>query len=338
MSVNLSVIEKVFEPIHEIINNSSKITITTHVNPDGDAIGSTLAFYHYLISQKKECKIIIHSTIPYNFSFLEGSEYISQYNDSFDDFILSSDTIFVIDLNDIERTKSPADIIKKSKAKKVIIDHHINPKDFADVYLVDDNATSAGELVYYLIKSNDSFKFTSTISECLYAAIMTDTGTFRFPRTDGSIHRIIADLIDNGANPVYLYEKIYNTRPPRVVKLFGEAFAGLEILFDGKVCVMTLTREHFKRAGAKNEDVEDIVEQSLTIKNVEIGILFSEMLDSDEIRISFRSKGDINIREVAVKFNGGGHQHAAGARFYNASIEEAKKLMLKEVGELITNY
>ena len=130
---------------------------------------------------------------------------------------------------------------------------------------------------------------------------------------------------------------IYNTRPARVVKLLGEAFAGLEMLFEGKLCVLTLTKEHFKRADASNEDVEDIVEQSLTIKGTQVGILFSQMLDTDEIRIAFRSKGDIFIRDVATKFNGGGHQHAAGARLYNIPMDEAKAMVIKEVEKLIVN-
>jgi len=327
--------ETIFIKIKDIINNSKRITITTHVNPDGDAIGSTLAFYNYLKLYDKECRLIIHSPVPYNFKFLPGADEIMQYDEAMDDYILTSDAIFVIDLNDIDRTKSPAETIKKSESNKIVIDHHINPKEFADIYLVDDEATSAGEIVYYLLKSDKSFKLNKEISECLYSAIMTDTGTFRFPRTDGSIHRIIADLIDNGADPVYLFEKIYNTRPARVMKLFGEAFAGIELMADGKLCIMTLTKKHFLKAGAKNEDVEDIVEQSLAIQNVQVGILFSEMLDSDEIRISFRSKGDIFIRDVAVKFNGGGHQHAAGARIYNTPMDVAKKLVIHDVLKIL---
>ncbi|MFH1052687.1 MAG: bifunctional oligoribonuclease/PAP phosphatase NrnA [bacterium] len=341
MSVNITEnTKKLFEQIHHVVDEAKRITITTHVNPDGDAIGSTLAFYHYLCSLGKECRIIIHSSVPYNFQFLSNADNIQTFDNNqnlSEDYILASDAIFVIDLNDIDRTKSPAEIIKKSKARKIVIDHHINPKEFADIYLVDDNATSAGELVYYLIKSNNEFQLDKTISECLYSAIMTDTGTFRFPRTDGNIHRIIADLIDCGADPVMLFEKIYSTRPPRVIKLLGEAFAGLEMLLDGKLCVMTLTKEHFNRAGASNEDVEDIVEQSLTIQGTQVGILFSQMLESEEIRISFRSKGDINIRDVAVKFNGGGHQHAAGARLFNMPMEEAKAMVIEEVEKMLGN-
>jgi phosphoesterase RecJ-like protein len=338
MSVLLnSEINEKFDQINQQIDKSGNITITTHVNPDGDAIGSVLGLYNYLRDLKKECKIIIHSPVPYNFKFLKGAENIIQYSNECDDFILSSDLIFVVDLNDIDRTKSPAEIVKKSPAKKIVIDHHINPKEFADIYLVDENATSAGELVYYLLKSNKNFVLNRPIAESLYSAIMTDTGIFRFPRTDGSIHRIIAELIDSGADPVMLFEKIYNTRPPRVMKLFGEAFAGLEILLDGKLCVMTLSKKEFQRAGAVNEDVEDIVEQSLTIEGVQVGILLSEILNSDEIRVSFRSKGDIFIRDIAVKFNGGGHQNAAGARFYNTPLEKAKMLVVEEIKKLFEN-
>jgi bifunctional oligoribonuclease and PAP phosphatase NrnA len=275
--------------------------------------------------------MIIHSPVPYNYKFLKGSENIIQYNEECDDFILSSDLIFVIDLNDVERTKSPAAAIKKSSAYKIVIDHHLEPKEFADLYLTDDEATSAGELVYQLIKNDKQNYLNDAISSCLYSAIMTDTGSFRFPRTDGNVHRIIADLIDQGANPVELFENIYNIRPSKVVKLLGEAFGGLELFFSGELCVMTLDKSLFLRAGAVEEDVEDIVEQSLTIEGVKVGILFSECLQKEEIRISFRSKGDISVRDIALKFNGGGHKNAAGARIFNTSLNEAKRLVLKEM-------
>ncbi|MFC2131428.1 bifunctional oligoribonuclease/PAP phosphatase NrnA [Bacteroidota bacterium] len=325
----------IIQNINKIINRSKRIAITTHVNPDGDAIGSTLAFYHYLKTKGIDSRIILHSPMPYNYKFLSGSSEIIKYSPDNDEFIMSADAIFIIDLNDVDRTKSLSEVIKKSKAVKIVIDHHIDPRDFADLYLVDSEATSAGELIYYLIKNMSNFQLTAEISECLYAAIMTDSGSFRFPRTDGNVHRIIADLIDNGADPVKLYENIYNIRPSRVVKLTGEAFAGHEILLNGSLCIMTLKREHFLKAGALDEDVEDIVEQSLTIEGVKIGILFSESLKKDEIRISFRSKGDISVRDIAVKFNGGGHKPAAGARLNNISIEEAKEKIIEAVGEIL---
>jgi phosphoesterase RecJ-like protein len=321
---------EILDAIKEKIDGSTNIILTTHRNPYGDAIGSTLGFYHYLNSIGKNSKIIIKGPLPFNYKFLPESDKIEIYDDSHFDLIQNCDLIFVIDLNDVERTGSPAEAIKSSNAFKIVVDHHIEPKAFADLYFVKTEATSAGELIYYLCKHKNDNGLCPETASCLYSAIMTDSGSFRFPRTDGTTHRIIADLIDNGADPVELFENIYNIRPKQVVKLLGEAFAGLETI-DDKICILTLCREHFEKANACEEDVEDIVEQSLTIENIKLGILLSESLNKDEIRVSFRSKGDISVRDLAVKFNGGGHKNAAGARFFNQSIEDAKKLILDEL-------
>lgn len=320
--------------IKDKINNSENIVISTHRNPDGDAIGSTLALHLYLKSIGKKSRIIINGPVPDNYKFLNFSDEIEIFDETFIKTIEDSDLIFVVDLNDVERTNRPAEALKNSKAYKIVIDHHIEPKEFADLYFVKTEATSAGELIYYLCKHNDNNALNRDISSCLYTAILTDSGSFRFPRTDGTTHRIIADLIECGADPVYLYENIYNIRSAKAIKLLGIAFAGLEILRFGQLCLMCLTKNDFKKAVAEEEDVEDIVEQTLTIRNVKVGILLSESLKNDEIRVSFRSKGDISVRDLAVKFNGGGHKNAAGARFYNQSLDFTKQMLLNEIDKM----
>ncbi len=317
-----------------IVNESKRITITTHVNPDGDAIGSTLAFYYYVLSKGAEARIIIHSPVPYNYEFLPGTSEIRRYSGEEEDYILSSDAIFLIDINDVNRTKSVSEAINKAKCKKVVIDHHIKPKEFADLYIDEEEATSAGELIYELLKFDDEFVIDKRIAECLYAAIMTDTGSFRFERTDARTHRIIAELIDYGANPTDLYDSIYNKRPFRVMKLYGEALVNMELHYDGKLCVMLVTKGSYKRAGAVEEDVEDIVENSLTIEGVKVGVLLSENRSKEEIRISFRGKYDIPARNLALEFGGGGHMQAAGARVHGEPLEKVKNDVIKKAAKL----
>lgn len=325
-----------FKKVVQRLDGAKQITITTHANPDGDAIGSALALFHYVELFKNHVKMIIHNDVPHNFKFLSGSENFEKYNSELhDNFILQSDLLIIVDLNDPNRTKSPSEIIKKTNAFKIVIDHHFAPELFADLSIIETDACSAGELIYKLVKSDDSKTMNRNIAEALYAAILTDTGSFRFPRTDGETHRIIADIIDRGADPVYLYENIYNIRPFKSVKLLGEAFANLELYYDGTLCLMALSKGHFQRSGASEEDVEDIVENFLTIKGVKIGVLLSESLTNDEIRISFRSKDDISIREIALKFNGGGHKHAAGARVYNTPLKDVKSKIIEAVSEVL---
>lgn len=327
--------ESKFKEIKNRIEKSKQITITTHGNPDGDAIGSALSMYHYIKLFDKKVKIIIHDDVPHNFKFLEGAEHFEIYNaDIHNNFILNSDLLFIVDLNDPKRTKSPAEILIKTQAFKIIIDHHYAPELFADLSIIETDASSTGELIYKLIKSDVSKRINKEIADALYSAILTDTGSFRFPRTDGETHRIIADLIDIGSDPVNLYENIYNIRPFKSVKLLGEAFAGMELHFDGKLCIMALEKEHFERANAGEEDVEDIVENFLTIKGVKVGVLISDSLTTQEVRISFRSKDDISIRDIAMQFDGGGHKHAAGARVYNTAIDEVKHRVIKAISKI----
>lgn len=320
----------------EIIRESKKIAVTSHVNPDGDAVGSALAMGHFLKSLGKDVFVALHSPVPENFLFLDGSKDIRLYEAERDESgFLEADAIFVVDLNDTKRLKAVGDAVLKSGATKAVIDHHLEPKSYADVYAVDTGASSTGELIYKLIKLFPEYKPDKAVAEALYAAIETDTGGFRFPRTDSEVHNIIADLIDLGCDPPRIYDEIYNQASLPAMKLLGEALAGAEIYYEGKLCVLTLEAEQFEKCGATQYDVEGIVEHSHELKGVVVGILLSQVPDKAEIRVSFRSKGEYSIRETAVKFGGGGHVHAAGARIYEKSMNEAKQEVIAVLGEIL---
>ncbi|MBI5323924.1 MAG: DHH family phosphoesterase, partial [Ignavibacteriae bacterium] len=219
-------------------------------------------------------------------------------------------------------------------AVKVVIDHHIEPKNFADYYYIESDATSTGELIWKIISSDRNFIISSGIASALYTAIMTDTGSFRYPNTDDETHQIVADLIKKGADPVKIYEEVYNIVPPQAAKIYGEAFAGMEVYCEGRLVVLTLSKEKFKKTGATESDIEGLVEQTMTVKNAYVGVLITERPNDPEIRISLRSKGDINVRELALSLGGGGHFHAAGARISDISIENSKQLIIEKASEL----
>lgn len=325
-----------FEKARNIFLQSNKVTITTHMNPDGDAIGSALAMYHFAKIAGIKAKVIINDKVPYNFKFLPEAENIELYNEAeHNDHISDCDTIFVVDLNDAARLKGMENIIKKSNAKKIVIDHHIDPKDFADAYVVDTDASSAGEIIYKFLSSFDDLKLNTDVAECLYAAIMTDSGNFRFPRTDAELHRIVADLIELGADPVKSYNEIYARMPYRKMKLLGYCYSNMDLHYNGNLCLMYITAEDIQKAEATEEDVEDFVETGLNIEGTKICILMTESRDKSVIRLSFRSKGDISVREIALKFDGGGHFHAAGARVYNSDLTIIRKRILEEVKKAI---
>ena len=321
----------------KLINNSKRVIITTHTNPDGDAIGSALGLYYYLKTIGKAAHVINDSITPANLEFLDVNSEIRTYSYSDDSQkINTADLIIIADLNDPKRLRGMQEIIVNSPAKKLMIDHHINPVNFVEFYFGDTEATSTGELVWDLISQNIQLQ-NAPLANAIYTAIMTDTGSFRFDRTDSKTHRAVADLISLGANPNYCYEMVYNQSSLAAVRMMGEALANLQLFHQNQVCLMELTKEMFDKTGCLNEDTDNFVEKTLSVKGVKLGILVSYLRDKDEIRVSFRSKeGFLNARDLAVIFGGGGHTHAAGARIYNSTIEEAKRIILQEVNSLIT--
>ncbi len=318
---------------HKALLESENLIICTHEKPDGDAIGSSLALYNYAISIGKKVNIILNNPAPPNLEFLPGAGSMAVYDESRDGHLFDeADAIFILDVNDLPRLNDVGRAIMKSSAKKVVIDHHENPQSFADVHCIDTTATATGEILFKFFWVNDKTSLTKEIAECLYVAILMDTGSFRFDSTDSEVHRIVADLIDLGANPSALYDKIYNNRSLNSMRLEGLVVSTAELHFGGKFCSMLARREFFEETGTDKYDTEGFVEDQLSIKGVEAGVLITQTEGNDEIRLSFRSK-TISVRDIAVKFGGGGHRHAAGGRINNCTIDQAKEIVLEAVGE-----
>lgn len=322
--------------IIELLNNSMNLLLVTHTNPDGDAIGSCLALLHYLKQKNKNTTLILQSPIPTNLRFLNGIEKVKFINNQNNYKIPQEiDTIVVLDLNDISRLKVLHEEILKSKAKKVVIDHHQEPKDFADFYLIDTTASSTGEILFKLLRQDKNIKWTLEICENLYVAIMTDTGNFRFERTDGEVHRIVAELIDTGVDPVRLYNEVYNKLPFNAAKLMGLGYSKLESYFNGKLVIMPIKHQDFVQTNSCEEDTEGFVESLLSIDGVIMSILIMEIIERNEIRVSIRSKGNYSARALALNFGGGGHINAAGCRFPNADLEGTKQKLIEKAREIL---
>jgi len=321
----------------EIIKTTRRTTISTHIDPDGDAIGSALAMYFFLEGLAVESKVIISSAIPSNLTFLTGVKKINIYSGKQDDdFIDGCDLIIILDLNEMSRLGSVEVPIARSKSKKVIIDHHIEPKAPADLYLIDTEASSTGEILWELIAGYPSSAVSKEIAESLYVAIMTDSGNFRFPRTDADLHRTVAQLIDCGADPVMLYENVYNVVSLGSIRLYGMAYSGLELYFSGKLCIAVLDERNFIDAEATVDDTENLVESLHSIAGVMMGVLITKAPGINEVKVSLRSKGDFSVRDIARRLGGGGHFHAAGARVAATSVNEVKKMII-ELAESILN-
>lgn len=314
----------------EILYSSSHVILSTHINPDGDALGSTLALYHWLSNRGIKTDILIDGVVPSNLKFLPGSENIKTFDPKKHNKLFKlADTIVILDLNDSKRLRALEMNVLTSGARKILIDHHINPKDFVDLYVVDTEAAATSELLYRIFDKAKS-TFTKEMAIGLYTGIATDTGNFRFNRTDAELLHMASKLIEYGADPVDIYEQVYNQNSFNAVRLLGMAIANMELHYDNRMCVMKVSNYMFESTNSVEDDVENFVEKTMSIEGVCVGVLITEVKERNEARVSFRSKGDIPVRKLAEIFNGGGHLNAAGARIHNLPFDEVVSKVIEE--------
>jgi bifunctional oligoribonuclease and PAP phosphatase NrnA len=311
--------------------------LTTHVNPDGDGLGSEIALAEWLSGQGKKVSIINYSATPEIYLFLDVHQRIRRYDPARDDQIIAAaEAIVVLDTNQPERLRTMKDPVLQSKAVKLVIDHHLEPHPFADHYLIDADATSTGEIMYRLLSRLGDDAITSLVAENLYCAIMTDTGSFRYPRVDSEIHRVIADLIDHGADPVSIYSNIYERWSNGRIHLLGETLAGLQTAEDGALAYVSVTQDMLRRTGTAEVDTDNFTVYPMSVQGVLIGILFLELKDG--VKISVRSRGEIPINELAKEYGGNGHLNAAGARLHNVSLEEVRNAVVRAAVKYLRYY
>jgi len=321
--------------LKNIIENHNSFILTTHVNPDADALGSELALYYTLNKIGKEVSIINHSATPYNLEFMDKEKVIMKFDETKKILFEKAEVLIFLDLNQTNRVVSMENVVKNFNGFKICIDHHQDPEDFADLFYGGSEYSATGEIIYEFINETNIIKLDYEIAYQLYAAIMTDTGSFRFERTSPKIHMIVAELLKLGVNPVEIYDKIYNQFHFSRVKLLGDALSTINIDSTGKIAFMFLTKEQQGKNNSVEADVDGFVNYCLTIKDVEIGILIYELKDG--IKISFRSKGNIPVNKLAVEFGGGGHTNASGTRLYNVTIDDIKDKVVESAKKYISN-
>ncbi|HEX2786841.1 MAG TPA: bifunctional oligoribonuclease/PAP phosphatase NrnA [Ignavibacteria bacterium] len=321
----------------KIIKPADKIVLTTHVVPDGDAIGSELAFCEYLKQLGKNPEIINHSPTPYFLQFLDKENKILVFKDNIEKYkhkILEADLIVLLDTNEFSRTKTMESFVNESKAKKICIDHHLGLiAENYDYVISDINSPATCEMLYHIISKDNPDYINKDTANCLYTGIMTDTGSFRYPRTTAETFSICADLITKGADPVYIYEKINAENPVSKIKLLSLFLSSLEFYNDNKICIGQLTIDDFQKSGSDNTEIEGFTSYIMSLKDVAVGIIIVELNDS--LKLSFRSKGEIYVNELAKEFDGGGHKNAAGANVPKQDFNEIKKIILDKTKKYI---
>ncbi|MBU1100338.1 MAG: bifunctional oligoribonuclease/PAP phosphatase NrnA [Bacteroidetes bacterium] len=310
-----------FTSLLEIIKKNNTFLISTHVNPDADALGSEIAMLKILKHHKKEVKVVNHSSTPYNLEFLDENSLIEKYEPEFhDEYILTADVIIVVDLNHLSRIVSMERVVRESNANKVCIDHHLNPENFTEHFFAGDEFSSTGEIIFDLIKEHNFVPMDLEIANSLYAAIMTDTGSFRFDRTTPKIHKIAAELLEAGVVPHEIHDKIFSQNNFGRQKLLGYALSSLQLNDTKEICYMVLRSKDLENNGAIESDLDGFVNYCLGIEKVKIGLMFFELPDG--VKISMRSKGKIPVNELAGEFDGGGHLNAAGARIFDVKLDD----------------
>lgn len=324
---------KKFKEVRDLIEASNKIILTTHVVPDGDAIGSVVAFADYLKLKGKSPVIINHSETPFNMQFLDRDNSIRVYMKNENEnskLIEEADLIIILDTNEFSRTKSMEHSILNSSAKKICIDHHTGIKaESFTAFISNIDYPSNCSILYDFIKSDNEKYLTKEVVSALYVGIMTDTGSFRYPRTTADVFIMCADIINRGADPVKLYESVYATTTIENLKLSAKFIESLEFYYDNRVVAGTVTQKDFRELNLNIDHVEGFSSLVMNIKGVQMGVILVEL--KDNIKISFRSKGDIFVNELAAGFQGGGHKHAAGANVKDLSIPELKKIILERI-------
>lgn len=311
---------KELDACRELFEHKQRFLLSTHVNPDPDAIGSEVALAHFLKSRGKDVTILNHSATPSNCLFLDSERTITEFvPDQHARLIADAEVIVVLDANQPERLQSLCPFVMQSKATKVCIDHHLEQQPFADIYLVDEEAAATGEILFNLFLHCDPGSISKDIATALYTAIMTDTGSFRFPKTDSALHRVVADLIDRGADPVQIYHETYEQGSAQRLQLLGNVLSTLQLAHAGKVAFVFATKTMFDQTGTTEEDTEHFVTYTLSIAGVQVGLMFTELAGG--IKISFRSRGDIPVNKLAQEFGGNGHKNAAGARSNASQLE-----------------
>ena len=307
------------ENLKEKLANPCNIVITTHHKPDGDAMGSSLGLYNYLIQKGHHVKVITPTDYPFFLQWLPNNPEVIVYTDHQDrsnELIKNAELIFCLDFNALSRINEMGDEVKKSDALKIMIDHHLEPEDFDDYRHWSIKACAAAQLVYDFIVNQleDREMINKDVATCLYLGIMTDSGSFRFPTVTSDLHRIVADLIDLGADNSRIHQLVYDNASEGRLRFLGYCLSNkLEVLREYNTALITVSKADIKQFDIQTGETEGIVNYALSINGIKLAAFITER--ADKVKLSLRSTGDFPANEICKKyFEGGGHRNAAGGQ------------------------
>ncbi len=305
--------------IKQLLSTKRKIVIVPHKNPDGDAIGSTLGLFHYLVKGNHNVHVLVPNDYPSFLKWMPGNDTILKYDSQTkicDALINDADIIFTLDFNAFHRTGNMETVLTKSSALKIMIDHHQAPDHYATYMYSDVSMSSTCEMVYNFIDMlGDANDIDNNIATCLYVGIMTDTGSFRFRSTTNKTHNIVAKLIEKGANNTDIHNNVYDTNRYERMQLLGCALTNLRVIPESKAAYISLSQDELQKYNYKKGDTEGVVNYGLSLDGIVLAAIFIEDRKEGIIKISLRSKGNFSVNEMSrAHFEGGGHTNAAGGK------------------------
>ena len=305
------------DKIKRLLSDKRKIVIIPHKNPDGDAIGSSTALKYYLDNFNHNVDIISPNKFPEFLKWMDPNNIIKIFDEDekYSQKIIDAELIFTLDFNNLVRISGMKDYVEKSNAKIIMIDHHEEPSNYADFMYSEPNMSSTCEMIYHFIeKMGDVDKIDKNISRSLYAGIMTDTGSFKFPSTTELTHLVISNLLKTGISHSDIHNHIYDNNKFERVQLLSFALSKIKIIENLNTCYISLSQKELNKFNYEKGDTEGIVNYGLSIKNIKFAVIFMENSNDNVIRISLRSRGDFDVNQFSKNiFGGGGHKNAAGA-------------------------
>lgn len=327
------------ENIHELkaqLASPKDIVIISHRNPDGDAIGSSLGLYHYLLGHGHAVHVVLPSEYPDAFLWMPGIQNIVVFDSDPDrtrEVCERAQIIFCLDFNSLDRIDKVGEIVQSLNSVKVLIDHHLYPEPFADYVMSDTTASSTAEMVFdFIVLMGHKADISLSTAECIYTGIVTDTGSFKFS-TSPKLFRIVAELLELGVDDYKLQDLIFNSLDEKQLRLLGHClYNRMEILPEFRTGIITLTKEDYEDFGIMRGETEGIVNYLLKMRDITMAAFITEQ--PSIVKISLRSKGDFSVQDICRKhFKGGGHRNASGGFSF-----QPLKVTLRKFKELLPEY
>lgn len=303
------------EKARQLIESAQKIVITNHLNPDGDAIGSALGLWHVLKARGHNAEVIVPNALPEGMEWMAGMDQVRVFEEDQEDCsreIDEADLVIHLDYNSLPRSGVMEEVLTSFSGKSIVIDHHQQPQDFADVMISDPEMSSTCEMVYHFAEAQGwEQHIDKKAGECLYVGLITDTGNFRFSATTPTTHAVAGKLLAKGVESQVIGSLIYDTNSEKKLRLLSRALKNMEVLPEFGTAILYLTPQDLEDFSYSKGDTEGFVNYGLSLKGVELSAFIYQL--NDRVKMSFRSKSNFNVNQFARQhFNGGGHLNAAG--------------------------